>query len=142
MVMGSLPPSRAVISAPNSASGSVTRAIGRRDRLASPVKVAVIGVVAIAVALHDALALGLGYGIARAFRLPLPMVKAMTFEVGIRNAGLGLLLVFAFFNGLGGMALVAAWWGIWDIIAALTLARIWRVRTRERDVAPAAAAAG
>ena len=104
--------------------------------------VAWIGVVAIAVALHDALALGLGYGIARAFRLPLPMVKAMTFEVGIRNAGLGLLLVFAFFNGLGGMALVAAWWGIWDIIAALTLARIWRVRTRERDGAPAAAAAG
>ena len=91
--------------------------------------VAWIGVVAIAVALHDALALGLGYGIARAFQLPVPQRKAMTFEVGIRNAGLGLLLVFSFFGGLGGMALVAAWWGIWDIVAALTVARIWRHRT-------------
>lgn len=88
-----------------------------------------IGVVAIAVALHDALALGLGYVTGRAFKLPLPMVKAFTFEVGIRNAGLGLLLVFSFFGGLGGMALVAAWWGIWDIIAALALAYIWRRRT-------------
>ena len=91
--------------------------------------VAWIGVVAIAVAIHDGLALGLGYGIARAFRLNVPQQKAMTFEVGIRNAGLGLLLVFGFFGGLGGMALVAAWWGIWDIIAALAVARIWRHRT-------------
>jgi bile acid:Na+ symporter, BASS family len=89
-----------------------------------------IGVVAIAVFLHDALALGLGNAIARAFMLPAEATKAMTFEVGVRNAGLGLLLVFSFFDGLGGMALVAAWWGIWDIIAALTVARIWRARTR------------
>src|SRR5690606_37272771 len=82
-----------------------------------------IGVVAIAVLLHDALALALGYGIARVFRLPTDATKAMTFEVGVRNAGLGLLLVFSFFDGLGGMALVAAWWGIWDIIAALAVAR-------------------
>jgi BASS family bile acid:Na+ symporter len=56
-------------------------------------------------------------------------VKASTFEVGIRNAGLGLLLVFAFFDGLGGMALVAAWWGIWDMIAGLAVAMVWRRRT-------------
>lgn len=88
-----------------------------------------IGVVAIAVFLHDALALGLGYVIGRAFRLGTAATKAMSFEVGVRNAGLGLLLVFSFFDGLGGMALVAAWWGIWDIIAALAVARVWRART-------------
>lgn len=88
-----------------------------------------IGVVAIAVLLHDALALGLGYVIGRTFRLGAAATKAMSFEVGVRNAGLGLLLVFSFFDGLGGMALVAAWWGIWDIIAALTVARVWRART-------------
>ena len=60
---------------------------------------------------------------------PLAQQKAMTFEVGIRNAGLGLLLVFTFFDGLGGMALVAAWWGIWDIIAGLGVAEVWRRRT-------------
>lgn len=88
-----------------------------------------LGVVLLAVFLHDALALLIGFAIARATRLPSESTKAMTFEVGIRNAGLGLLLVFTFFGGLGGMALVAAWWGIWDIIAGLALAQTWRIRT-------------
>ncbi|WP_196780865.1 bile acid:sodium symporter family protein [Nocardioides sambongensis] len=87
-----------------------------------------IGIVLVAVFLHDALALGLGYSIARLTRLPAASVRAMTFEVGIRNAGLGLLLVFTYFDGLGGMALVAAWWGIWDIIAGLAVAQVWRSR--------------
>ncbi|WP_166136556.1 bile acid:sodium symporter family protein [Nocardioides ochotonae] len=91
-----------------------------------------IGIVLLAVFLHDALALLLGYGIARATRLPLPSTQAMTFEVGIRNAGLGLLLVFTYFDGLGGMALVAAWWGIWDIIAGLAVAQWWRTRSTRR----------
>lgn len=92
-----------------------------------------IGVVLLAVFLHDALALLLGFGIARATRLPTASTKAMTFEVGIRNAGLGLLLVFTFFDGLGGMALVAAWWGIWDIVAGLAVAQWWRARTSTRQ---------
>ena len=88
-----------------------------------------IGIVVVAVFLHDALALLLGYSIGRATRLPEASVKAMTFEVGVRNAGLGLLLVFTYFDGLGGMALVAAWWGIYDIIAGLVVASVWRRRT-------------
>ncbi len=95
--------------------------------------VAYIGVVAVAVFSHDALALGLGYAIARGFRLDVPARKAMTFEVGIRNAGLGLLFVFSFFGGLGGMALVAAWWGVWDIIAGLIVAVLWARRTRATE---------
>ena len=63
----------------------------------------------------------------------------MTFEVGIRNAGLGLLIVFTYFDGLGGMALVAAWWGIWDIIAGLALAQWWGMRTSRRDAVEVAA---
>lgn len=98
-----------------------------------------IGVVLIAVFLHDALALLLGYGVARATRLPDRSTRAMTFEVGIRNAGLGLLLVFTYFDGLGGMALVAAWWGIWDIVAGLAVAYLWGRRTpaEERVAEPA-----
>ncbi len=88
-----------------------------------------IGVVLVAVFLHDALALLLGMGIARATRLPARSTKAMTFEVGIRNSGLGLLLVFTYFHGLGGMALVAAWWGTWDIVAGLAVAAWWARRT-------------
>lgn len=95
--------------------------------------IAYIGVVLVAVFLHDALALLLGYSIARLTRLPTRSTKAMTFEVGIRNAGLGLLLVFTYFDGLGGMALVAAWWGIWDIVAGLTVATVWKLRTTAPD---------
>jgi len=95
-----------------------------------------IGVVLLAVFLHDALALLLGYTIARVTRLPERSTKAMTFEVGIRNAGLGLLLVFTYFDGLGGMALVAAWWGIWDIIAGLALAQWWGMRAPSRSAEP------
>lgn len=101
---------------------------------------AYIGIVLLAVFLHDALALLLGYSIGRATRLPDASVRAMTFEVGIRNAGLGLLLVFTYFDGLGGMALVAAWWGIWDIIAGLAVAITWR-RFRGVAAAPAEAMA-
>lgn len=92
-----------------------------------------IGVVLVAVFLHDALALALGYTIARTARLDGPSTRAMTFEVGIRNSGLGLLIVFAFFDGLGGMAIVAAWWGIWDIIAGLAVATWWARQTRVRE---------
>lgn len=92
--------------------------------------IAFIGVVLLAVFLHDAVALLLGYASARLGGLTLYDAKAVTFEVGIRNAGLGLGLVFAFFHGLGGMAVVAGWWGIWDIIAGLGLASFWAWRTR------------
>lgn len=96
-----------------------------------------IGVVLVAVFLHDALALALGYTIARGSGLDGFSTRAMTFEVGIRNAGLGLLIVFAFFGGLGGMAIVAAWWGIWDIIAGLAVASWWARRTPDREAVPA-----
>ena len=102
---------------------------------------AYIGIVLLAVFLHDAVALGLGYASARIGGLQVPERKAITFEVGIRNAGLGLGLVFSFFGGLGGMAIVAGWWGIWDIIAGLTLATLWARRTKRADAAAEAKAA-
>ena len=54
--------------------------------------------------------------------------RAITFEMGIQNSGLGLILIFNFFNGLGGMAIVTAWWGIWHIVAGMTLALFWKRR--------------
>lgn len=96
-----------------------------------------IAVIAVAVFLHDTLALSLGYGIAASFRLSEYNRRAVTFEVGIRNAGLGLGIVFSFFDGLGGMALVAGWWGIWDVIAGLLLASWWAKRGAARPAGEA-----
>ncbi len=94
--------------------------------------IAFLGIILLVVTVHDAVALAIGYGTAVVGGLGTRERKAMTFEVGIRNAGLGLGLVFAFFGGLGGMAIVAGWWGIWDIIAGLVVATLWGRHTRRR----------
>ncbi len=88
----------------------------------------VLGLVVFVVLIHNALALSLGYFSARAVRLSAWDVRAVTIEVGIQNSALGLTLVFTFFGGLGGMAIVAGWWGIWHIIAGLTVAGFWSRR--------------
>ena len=84
-----------------------------------------IGRVAGLVTVHNAMALGLGYAAARVGGLPPADRRALTLEVGIQNSGLGLLLIFTFFEGLGGMALIAAWWGIWHLISGFTVAWLW-----------------
>lgn len=84
-----------------------------------------VGLVLLAVVLHDALAFLTGYLCARASGLQDYDRRAVSIEVGIRNAGLGLVLIFSFFGGLGGMAVVAGVWGFWDIIAGLALASWW-----------------
>jgi len=100
-----------------------------------------VGVVMGVVALHNATALALGYGAARAAGLPGRDARAVSIEVGIQNSGLGLTLIFTFFGGLGGMALVAAWWGVWHILAGLGLAALWAVVDR-RTAAAASEGAG
>lgn len=51
--------------------------------------------------------------------------KTLSIETGIQNSGLGLLLCFAFFEGLGGMALCLAFWSVWDIASGLLLGYFW-----------------
>ncbi|MEW5913416.1 MAG: bile acid:sodium symporter family protein [Thermodesulfobacteriota bacterium] len=87
-----------------------------------------VGLVALVVALHNAVALSLGYVSGRAFGLLARDVRAVTIEVGIQNSALGLILVFDFFGGLGGMAIITAWWGVWHIISGLTVALLWARR--------------
>lgn len=66
-----------------------------------------------------------GFIFARTMKLSDRDQRTLALETGIQNSGLGLLLVFAFFNGLGGMALCVAFWGIWDIFSGLALAYYW-----------------
>lgn len=83
------------------------------------------------VLIHNGLALIMGYQWAKAWKLPIPDRKAISMETGIQNSGLGLVLIFNFFEGLGGMMLVAAWWGVWDMISALALAGLWNYKSRQ-----------
>jgi BASS family bile acid:Na+ symporter len=87
-----------------------------------------VGYVVFAVFLHNALALATGYWAARFARLPERDRRAVSIEVGIQNSALGLVLIFNFFGGLGGMAIVTAWWGVWHLISGLTIATWWSRR--------------
>lgn len=87
-----------------------------------------IQLVFLLVLFHNALAISGGYLWATIWKLPIRDRRAISIETGIQNSGLGLILIFNFFDGLGGMALVAAWWGIWHLIAGGTIAAIWNRR--------------
>ena len=87
-----------------------------------------LGFVFILVAIHNGLGLGNGYWMGRLFKLPELDCRTLAFEAGVHNTALGLLLIFKFFNGLGGMALIAAWWGIWDLVTGMSLAYFWKKR--------------
>jgi BASS family bile acid:Na+ symporter len=75
--------------------------------------------------LHNALALASGYFLARGVGQSTENCRSIAIETGIQNSGLGLILIFTFFGGHGAMALVAAWWGIWHILAGVAVARFF-----------------
>ncbi len=74
---------------------------------------------------HNIFAYIIGFYTAKSFGLNKQDTKTISMETGIQNGGLGLLLIFGFFDGLGGMALLAAFWGIWDVFSGIALATFW-----------------
>lgn len=93
------------------------------------------GVVAALVLVHNGLALATGFSVASVVGLSSYDRRAITIETGIQNSGLGLILIFGFFNGLGGMAVVAAFWGIWHILSGIALATVMAQRPAVRPSA-------
>ena len=81
------------------------------------------------VIIHNAVALTGGFVFAKLWNLEFRDIKTITFETGVQNSGLGLILIFTFFNGLGGMAIVAATWGIWHLVTGGVLAFYWGRKT-------------
>lgn len=84
----------------------------------------------IIVLLHNALALLTGYFTSLSFKLNRQDRRTVAIETGIQNSGLALVLIFnpKIFPAeleIGGMAIVAAWWGIWHIISGLGIAYFW-----------------
>lgn len=79
---------------------------------------------------HNILLLLVGFYFARVNKLNYLDQKTLSIETGIQNSGLGLLLVFSFFDGLGGMALLVAFWAIWDILSGLLIAYFWSDKSK------------
>jgi len=89
-----------------------------------------IHLILLIVFLHNTLALLTGYTFARIFKLKPKDRKTISIETGIQNSGLSLVLIFnpdIFPSNLqiGGMAFIAAWWGIWHIISGMAISYFW-----------------
>lgn len=86
------------------------------------------------VLLHNAIAITSGYGMGKLFKLSFINRKSISIETGIQNSGLALALIFnpKIFPPeleLGGMAVIAAWWGIWHMISGGIIAAYWGTNT-------------
>jgi BASS family bile acid:Na+ symporter len=78
------------------------------------------------VIIHNALALALGYTTGLVTRSDVPTRRALTFEVGIQNSGLGFVILITQLSGLGGAAAITGMWGLWHIIAGLVIIALFR----------------
>lgn len=84
-----------------------------------------VGTVMGLVVVHNAAAFTAGYATASLAGVSAYDRRAITIETGIQNSGLGLVLIFGFFGGLGGMAVSAALWGTWHGISGIILAALF-----------------
>ncbi len=58
--------------------------------------------------------------------------RALTFELGIQNSGLAIVILLAQLKGLGGAAAIAVTWGIWHLIAGALIVLLFRGIDRVR----------
>jgi len=78
------------------------------------------------VVLHNALAFVTGALAGRMLSRLSATRRALTFEIGIQNSGLALVILLSQLKGLGGAAAIAAVWGVWHLIAGGLLAVFFR----------------
>lgn len=80
---------------------------------------------------HNGLAFLMGYLSGVISGADKPSRRALTFEVGIQNSGLGIVILLTQLGGLGGAGVVAGLWGTWHIIAGLILVGLFRLNDRK-----------
>ncbi|WP_262690385.1 bile acid:sodium symporter family protein [Kordiimonas aestuarii] len=79
------------------------------------------------VVLHNALAFMLGALVGRlALKKPATR-RALVFEIGIQNSGLGLLIMLSQFGGLGSGLLIIATWGVWHFVGGFAVTGLYRL---------------
>jgi len=86
------------------------------------------------VLLHNACAFIVGRCVAGVVGADRASSIAITYEVGIQNTGLGIVILLTQLGGLGGAAAVAGLWGVWHVVAGLVLVLLFRIKaiTSER----------
>lgn len=89
-----------------------------------------VHLVFIFVLVQNGVAMATGYFFGKLNKLSQTDQRTLAIETGIHNSGLALALIFnpKIFPPemeLGGMAIIAAWWGIWHIISGMAVAYFW-----------------
>lgn len=98
-----------------------------------------VSIIFVIVFIHNGIAFATGYIFPRILKLSIKNCRTISIETGIQNSGLALALIFnpKIFPTdlkLGGMAFIAAWWGIWHIVAGLSLAGFWNLKNKRNNV--------
>ena len=90
-----------------------------------PILWPVLSLIAAITILHNAIAFCTGAAAGFMLSHDSAVRRALTFEVGIQNSGLALVILLSELQGVGGAAAVAAFWGIWHLIAGSVLALVF-----------------
>lgn len=85
-------------------------------------------------ALHNTAAFATGAVAGRVLSKRTSARRALTFEVGIQNSGLALIILLSQLKGVGGAAAIAAVWGVWHLVAGGLLAIAYNYFDRKRTV--------
>jgi len=93
-----------------------------------------VGLLASITILHNTAAFATGAVVGMVLSKQSSIRRALTFEIGIQNAGLALIILLSQLKGVGGAAAIAAVWGVWDLIAGGLLAISYNYYDRKRVV--------
>lgn len=93
----------------------------------------VLSVLGLLVVIHNATAFATGALAGMVLSSVTGTRRALTFEIGIQNAGLALVILLSQLKGLGGAAAIAAIWGVWDLIAGGLVVGLFRAMDFKRQ---------
>ncbi len=97
-----------------------------------PVLWPAVGLLASVTVLHNTAAFATGAAVGLLLTRQASVRRALTFEVGIQNSGLALIILLAQLKGVGGAAAIAAVWGVWHLIAGGLVAMTYNYFDRKR----------
>jgi BASS family bile acid:Na+ symporter len=85
-----------------------------------------VGLLGSIAVIHNAVAFATGAAAGWLLSKDVAVRRALTFEVGIQNSGLALIILLGQLQGLGGAAAIAAIWGVWHLIAGGLIVQLFR----------------
>ncbi len=97
-----------------------------------PVLWPAVGLLASVTIMHNTAAFATGAVVGFVLTKRSSIRRALTFEVGIQNSGLALIILLSQLKGVGGAAAIAAVWGVWHLIAGGLLAIAYTYFDRKR----------